>query len=80
MSEKKNFRNFVRDLLFIDIIVSTSFNNPKNSNEINEELEKRWQEIFPNDNLPEIFMLCKAVSSGKLPKPSTLCRRPALSK
>ena len=54
MSEKKNFRNFVRDLLFIDIIVSTSFNNPKNSNEINEELEKRWQEIFPNETFQKM--------------------------
>lgn len=54
MSEKKNLRNFVRDLLFIDIIVSTSLSNPKNSNEINEELEKRWREIFPDETFQKM--------------------------
>jgi len=54
MSEKKNLRNFVRDLLFIDIIQSTSLANPKNSKEINAELEKRWQEIFPNETFQKM--------------------------
>ena len=58
MSESKKTdkkpRIFVRDLLFLDIMLSTSFTNPKNSKEINSELEKRWQEIFPDEPFPKM--------------------------
>ena len=52
--EKKKPRMFVRDLLFLDIILSTSLSNPKNSKEINKELEERWKEIFPDEPFPKM--------------------------
>ena len=53
-AKKKKPRIFVRDLLFLDIILSTSLANPKNSKEINQELEERWKEIFPDETFPKM--------------------------
>lgn len=47
-------RIFVRDLLFLDVIKSTSFSEPKNSREINSEIEKRWRELFPDKPFPKL--------------------------
>lgn len=47
-------RIFVRDLLFLDVIKSTSFSEPKNSREINIEIEKGWNELFPNEPFPKM--------------------------
>ncbi|MCR5834332.1 MAG: WYL domain-containing protein [Selenomonadaceae bacterium] len=47
-------RIFVRDLLFLDVIKSTSFSEPKNSREINAEIEKRWNELFPDEQFPKM--------------------------
>lgn len=47
-------RVFVRDLLFLDVIESTSPSEPKNSKEINIELERRWHELFPDVPFPKM--------------------------
>ena len=42
---------FARDLLFLEIVKNTNKRTPKNSTEIIKELEKKWKEIFPNEQL-----------------------------
>lgn len=44
----------MRDLLFLEVIKSTSFATPKNSNQINEELERKWVELFPDVPFPKM--------------------------
>ena len=45
--------NFVRDLIFLDIIKNTDIDTPKNSKEIIKELEERWKKTFPNEPFKE---------------------------
>lgn len=47
-------RIFIRDLLFLDVITSTSLSEPKNSREVNSEVEKRWLELFPDEPYPKM--------------------------
>ena len=47
-------RIFIRDLLFLDVITSTSLSEPKNSREVNSEVEKRWLELFPDESYPKM--------------------------
>ena len=44
----------MRDLLFLEVIKSTNFSAPKNSTQINEELERRWGELFPDVPFPKM--------------------------
>lgn len=40
--------NFVKDLLIIDILSRTTYENPKNSKQILQEVQSRLKEIFPD--------------------------------
>ena len=60
-------RIFIRDLLFLDVITSTSLSEPKNSREVNCEVEKRWLELFPDDPYPKMGLktIIKHISDMK---------------
>lgn len=60
-------RIFIRDLLFLDVITSTSLSEPKNSREVNCQVEKRWLELFPDDPYPKMGLktIIKHISDMK---------------
>lgn len=51
MAEKFfNSKNFVKDLLIVDILSKTNYENPKNTKQILNEVETRLAKLFPNDS------------------------------
>ena len=50
MAEKDfNSKRFIKDLLIIDILGKTNYENPKNIPQILKELQERWNKLFPNE-------------------------------